>query len=92
MLMYNIEITKQSRFKQFRKQLRQNIEDKFFNLLIKVPDKLLPAAAIKWISNYLYKRNQQLKVQATQLNFNNTYLLQAVNDINIKKSDQSLYK
>lgn len=86
--MYNLEIKKQNRFKQFCSRLRRIIEEKLFNLLIKMPDKLLPLFAVKWIGYYIYKRNSELRIQATQMKYNNAYLLQAVENL----QNQEIFK
>ena len=88
MHMYNLEITKQNRFKQFCSRFRRITEEKLFNLLIKIPDKLLPLFAVKWIGNYVNKRNSELRIQATRMKYNNAYLLQAVEDL----QNQEIFK
>lgn len=85
MHMYNVEITKQNRFKQFCSRFRRIIEEKLFNLFIKMPDKLLPPFVVKWIGNYINKRNSELRIQATQIKYNNAYLLKAAEDLQNQK-------
>lgn len=82
--MYNIEIEKPSRLKRFCSRLRRNIEYILFCLLLKIPDKLMPKVAMLWIGNYLEKRNQQLRIQATQLNYNNAFLKKAAMELKHK--------
>lgn len=82
--MYSIEIKKTSRFKQFFKKIGYRLEEGVFNLLLRVPEKLLPRPVLKWATNYLEKRNQKLKTQATQIKFKNAYLEKAARELNTK--------
>ena len=78
---YNLEIEKQNRIRQFCSSFRRNIEEKLFNLLLKVPEKLIPKIALEWVGIYLEKRNQELKIHATQINYNNAYLERAAREL-----------
>lgn len=82
--MYNIEIKKQSRFKQFCSRIRYKIEEVFLSLLLKIPEKLIPQVLMQWVGSYLKKRNQELRIQATQINYNNAYLGKAVDELKNK--------
>lgn len=77
----HIEIRKRNRLKEFFHKLHSKIEDLCFNIIMKIPDRLIPSALMSWMNRYTDKRIQQLKQQNIKQTWNNLYLEKAVKEI-----------
>ena len=81
MIKIHIEIKERSRLKEFFHKLHSKLEDLCFNIIMKIPDRLIPSALMNWIDRYTTKRINQLKQQNIKNTWKNMYLQKAVDEI-----------
>ena len=81
MIKIHIEIKRHNRFKEFLHKLHSKLEDLFFNIIMKIPDRLIPSVLISWMDKYTDKRIHQLKQQNVKSTWKNMYLQKAVDEI-----------
>lgn len=82
----NIEIKKRSIVKESLHKLYSKLEDLFFKIIIKLPDRFIPSALMDWLDRYTTKRINQLKQQNIKQTWRNLYLQKAVDDISSQQS------
>lgn len=81
----DIELKDRNRLKEFCKNLHNKIEDIFFAIISKLPEKLIPASLMVWLDRYLDKRISELKQQSIKQTWKNMYLQSAVDEIRTKQ-------
>ena len=57
----NIEIKKPSRFKNLIHKIHYYIEETAFNVLLHIPEKMIPSSVMNWLDHYTESRIAQLK-------------------------------
>lgn len=77
----NIEIEKPNRLKEFFRKCHSRLEDMMFDIVQKLPDKLLTDSLMNWMDRYTTKRINQLKQQNVKNTWTNVYLQKAVDEI-----------
>ena len=87
MIIIDIEIKKRSIVKEFLNKLHSKLENLFFKIIMKLPDRFVPSALMNWLDRYTTKRINQLKQQNIKNTWRNLYLQSAVDDIS--KQQQS---
>ena len=88
----NYEITPRSRAREFFHQIQDKLEDFFFWILQKVPEKFIPSALMNWADRYLDKRIHQLKQETIRQNWDKAHLDQALKEIRSGQQDQRSMK
>lgn len=86
-IIIDIEIKKRSIVKEFLHKLHSKLEDLFFKIIMRTPDRFIPSALMNWLDRYTTKRINQLKQQNIKQTWRNLYLQSAVDDIS--KQQQS---
>ena len=79
--MYQIEIKKPNKIKEFWKRLVSKTEDLFFDFLQLLPEKMIPAGIMKWCEGYLDRRIRQMEREHIMQQWNNAYLEKAVKNL-----------
>lgn len=82
----DIELKDRNRIKEFFQNFHSHLEDIFFTIISKLPEKLIPSPFMKWLDRYLDKRINELKQESIKSNWKNMYLQDAVG--NIKNPDK----
>lgn len=77
----DIEIKERSKVKEFFHKLHNRLEDIMFEIIQRIPEKLLPNFLMKWLNNYTTKRIAELKQQITKDRWKEIVLEKAVNEI-----------
>lgn len=77
----NIEIKKTNRFKELLHKIHNKLEDLLFNIILKIPDNMLPSFLMTYIESYTNKRLNQLKQDTTKLKWKEVTLQKAVEEI-----------
>ena len=80
-IIIDIEIKNRSIVKEFLHKLNSKLEDLFFKIIMKLPDRFIPSALMNWLDRYTRKRINQLKQQNIKQTWRNLYLQSAVDDI-----------
>lgn len=80
-IIIDIEIKKRSIVKEFLQKLHSQLENLFFKIIMKLPDRFIPSALMNWLDRYTTKRINQLKQQNIKQTWRNLYLQSAVDDI-----------
>jgi hypothetical protein len=57
-------------------------------MILKVPERFIPAPLMKWLDAYTTKRINQLKQQIVKQTWNNTYLQKASQEISAKQAQK----
>ena len=57
----NIEIKKPSRFKRLIHKIHYYIEETAFNVLLHIPEKMIPRSVMNWLDHYTESRIAPLK-------------------------------
>lgn len=81
----NYEITPQNRAREFFHQIHDKLEDTFFRIIQKLPERFIPSTLMHWADRYLDKRIQQLKQETIRQNWNQIYLNQALEEIYLRQ-------
>ena len=81
----NYEITPRSRAKGFSRQIHDKLEDTFFRIIQKLPERFIPSALMHWADRYLDKRIQQLKQETIRQNWDKAHLDQALKEIHSRQ-------
>lgn len=77
----DIEIKERSKVKDFFHKLHNRLEDIMFEIIQRIPKKLLPNFLMKWLDSYTTKRIAELKQQITKDRWKEIGLGKAVNEI-----------
>lgn len=77
----DIEIKERSKVKDFFHKLHNKLEDIMFEIIQRIPEKLLPNFLMKLLNNYTTKRIAELKQQITKDRWKEIGLEKAVNEI-----------
>lgn len=80
-IIIDIEIKKRSIVKEFLHKLHSKLEDLFFKIIMRTPDRFIPSALMNCLDRYTTKRINQLKQQNIKQTWRNLYLQSAVDDI-----------
>ena len=59
----DIELKKRSRMKNFLSMLHSRLEDWAFRLILKIPERFVPAFLMEWLDRYTAKRLNDLQAQ-----------------------------
>ena len=86
MIIINIEIKKHYRLIAFYHQLHNALEDLMFELIMKLPDRFIPASLMNWLDHYTSKRINQLKQQQIKQTWKHMYLSNALKEISDNKT------
>lgn len=81
MFIIDIEIKDPNKIQRFFHKLYIKLEDLFFNIIMKLPEKLIPKSLMKWMDKYLTKRVQQLKQETIKQTWRKMQLEKAVDEI-----------
>lgn len=77
----DIEIKERNKIKDFFHKLHSRLENIMFEIIQRIPEKLLPNFLMKWLNNYTTKRIAKLKQQITKDRWKEIGLEKAVNEI-----------
>lgn len=80
----DIEIKKRSIVKDFLYKLHDRLEDLFFKIIMKLPERLIPSSLMEWLERYTLKRINQIKQQNIKQTWRNMYLKDALDNISNK--------
>ena len=80
----DIEIKKHSIVKDFLHKLHYRLEDLFFKIIMKLPERLIPSFLMEWLERYTLKRINQVKQQNVKQTWRNMYLKDALDNISKK--------
>ena len=80
----DIEIKKHSIVKDFLHKLHDRLEDLFFKIIMKLPERLIPSFLMEWLEQYTLKRINQIKQQNVKQTWRNMYLKDALDNISKK--------
>lgn len=80
----DIEIKKHSIVKDFLYKLHDRLEDLFFKIIMKLPERLIPSSLMEWLEQYTLKRINQIKQQNVKQTWRNMYLKDALDNISNK--------
>lgn len=80
----DIEIKKRSIVKDFLYKLHSTLEDLFFKIIMKLPERLIPSSLMEWLERYTLKRISQIKQQNIKQTWRNMYLKDALDNISNK--------
>lgn len=83
----NIEIKPRSRAKEFIENLQSKSEDIMFDVITKVPERLIPPSLMQWITNYIDKRTQELQQEIIRQQWQKVYLEKALSEIHDRQPD-----
>ena len=83
----NIEIKPRSRAKEFIDNLQSKSEDIMFDVITKVPERLIPSPLMQWITNYIDRRTQELQQEIIRQQWQKVYLEKAVSEIHDRQQD-----
>ena len=81
----NYEIPPRNRAKDFSRQIHDKLEDTFFRIIQKLPERFIPSALMYWADRYLDKRIQQLKQETIRQNWDKAHLDQALKEIHSRQ-------
>ena len=81
----NYEIPPRNRAKDFSRQSHDKLEDTFFRIIQKLPERFIPSALMHWADRYLDKRIQQLKQETIRQNWDKAHLDQALKEIHSRQ-------
>lgn len=81
MFIIDIEIKDLNKIERIFHKLYIKLEDLFFNLIMKLPEKLIPKSLMKWMDKYLTRRVQQLKQETIKQTWRKMQLEKAVDEI-----------
>ena len=79
--MYQVEIEKPNKIKEFWKTAKSKAEDVFFNLIQAMPEKMIPAALMDWCEKYIDDRIQDMKMERVRQEWDIATLEKAVSEI-----------
>ena len=89
MILIDIEIKKPNHLKEFFQKLFSKIEDVFFEIILKLPERFIPSWLMNYLERYTTKRINQLKQDTVKQTWKNMYLQSAVEEIsNRQKSEK----
>lgn len=86
MVIIEIEIKDQNKFKEFFQKARNKSEDLFFSIIQKIPERLIPSFIMEWLDRYTDRRINELKHQHIKITWKKMYLQDAVNQIHKDKA------
>lgn len=66
--------------------LRSKLEDLAFDILQKLPEQLIPAFAINWMSDYVDARTRELQHQIVQAKWNKAERQQLLKELQSKEA------
>ena len=81
MFIIDIEIKDQNKIERIFHKLYIKLEDLFFKIIMKLPEKLIPKSLMKWMDKYLTRRVQQLKQETIKQTWRKMQLEKAVDEI-----------
>lgn len=70
--------------REFIKKIKSKTEDILFSVIERIPERLLPSWLMKWMNRYIDKRMAELQREQVKINWDKTYLEQAVNELRNK--------
>ena len=85
MIIINIELKPRNKFETFLHETYDKLEDIFFDIILKVPERFIPSFLMKHIEHYIDKRTQALQQQIIKQRWQQVALEHAVSDIRGKK-------
>lgn len=83
----DINIKDRNRFKEFFHKICNKLEDIFFTIISKLPEKLIPSPLMNRLERYLDKRIRELKQESIKMTWRNMYLQDAVDEIHKRQQD-----
>ena len=82
--MKNIVINRRNKVKEFFTKIGSKAEDVLFDLIGKLPERLIPGFVLNWAERYLDKRMAELQYEQVKANWNIVDLEKAVKEIRQK--------
>lgn len=70
--------------REFFKKIKSKAEDILFSIIELLPEKLIPAFVMDWVSRYIDKRMNELNQEQIKANWNKTYVEKAVKELKEK--------
>lgn len=70
--------------REFIMKFKSKTEDILFSVIEWIPERLLPSWLMKWMNRYIDKRMAELQREQVKINWDKTYLEQAVNELRNK--------
>ena len=84
----DIEIKDRNRLKEFFQNFHSRLEDIFYTIISKLPEKFFPSPIMNWLSRYLDKRISELKQESIKQTWKNMYLQSAAHEIRTRQQDK----
>ena len=81
-------IKKPNQLKEFFQKLFSKIEDVFFEIILKLPERLIPEWLMNYLERYTTKRLNQLKQDNIKHTWRNMYLQSAVEEISNRQKEE----
>ena len=81
MFIIDIEIKDPNKIERIFHKLYIKLEDLFFKIIMKLPEKFIPKSFMKWMDKYLKKRVQQLRQETIKQTWRKMQLEKAVDEI-----------
>lgn len=85
MIHIDIEIKPRNRAKEFLNKMQNKMEDILFNLLLKIPERFIPAFLMRATEAYIAKRTQELQQQIIKQRWQQASLEKIVSEIYSKQ-------
>jgi REP element-mobilizing transposase RayT len=82
----DIEIRPHSKIKTSLNRLHSKAEDLMYNIILKIPERFIPAPIMEWLNRYTTKRINQLKQETIRQTWRKLYLQQALDEISQRQT------
>jgi REP element-mobilizing transposase RayT len=84
----DIEIKPHSKIKDSLDRFHSRIEDLMYDMILKIPERFIPASLMNWLDTYTTKRINQLRQQTIKQTWHNMYLQKASQEISAKQAQK----
>ncbi|MCM1059638.1 MAG: hypothetical protein NC452_05035 [Eubacterium sp.] len=81
----DINIQRRSKAKQFFCKIGDKLEDTWFSVVEKLPERLITSKMMNWLDRHLNKKIQQLERQNIENNWKKVYLDRFIDDKGIRR-------
>ena len=85
-MIIEIEIKDRNKFKEFLHKAHNKVENIFFSIIQKLPERFIPSFIMEWLARYTDRRINELKHQQIKATWQKMYLQDAVNQIHKDKA------
>lgn len=86
MIIIEIEIKSKNGFKKFFRKAHNKVDDVFFLIILKIPERFIPSFIMEWVDRYTNKRIDELKHQQIKARWKKMHLEKALEEIHKDKA------